>query len=96
MPGFVGKGVFALAVPGVLVNAVPFYPMQNQRLLTEGGGMRERIQVLAAETADLEVSSSGPDTWATPSASLSINEAGVCPPCRQQAPRGHQRVRRCP
>ncbi|NWH53491.1 KASH5 protein, partial [Fregata magnificens] len=35
----------------------PTSSLLNQRLLAEGHGLRERIQVLAAETADLEVSS---------------------------------------
>ncbi|NXS47569.1 KASH5 protein, partial [Balaeniceps rex] len=43
---------------------------QNQRLLAEGHGLREQIQVLAAETADLEVSSGSHAAWPMPSASL--------------------------
>ncbi|NXN68355.1 KASH5 protein, partial [Himantopus himantopus] len=38
------------------VSSLPTAAEQNQRLLTEGRGTRERIQALAAETADLEVS----------------------------------------
>ncbi|KAF1672559.1 KASH5 protein, partial [Pygoscelis papua] len=43
---------------------------QNQQLLAECHGLREQIQVLAAETADLEVSGGSRAAWPMPSASL--------------------------
>ncbi|XP_069630171.1 protein KASH5 isoform X2 [Haliaeetus albicilla] len=52
-PGAMGKG----ACPGsarVAVNTSPFCPKQNQRLVAEGRGLRQRIQALSAEMADLE------------------------------------------
>ncbi|NXE85928.1 KASH5 protein, partial [Cochlearius cochlearius] len=44
--------------------------LPNQRLLAEGQGLRERIQALAAEKANLEVSGGRHAAWPTPSASL--------------------------
>ncbi|KAM9591754.1 protein KASH5 isoform 2-T2 [Morphnus guianensis] len=51
--GAMGKGACPGST-GVVVSASPFCPKQNQRLLAEGHGLRQRIQALSAEMADLE------------------------------------------
>uniref|UniRef100_A0A8B9MRS0 Protein KASH5 EF-hand-like domain-containing protein n=1 Tax=Accipiter nisus TaxID=211598 RepID=A0A8B9MRS0_9AVES len=80
-PGAMGKGACPGSA-GVVVNTHPFCPKQNQRLVAEGRGLRQQIQALSAEMADLEVSGVGGvhTAWPMPSASLSANKAGVCPP----------------
>lgn len=86
-PGAMGKGACPGSA-GVVVNARPFCPKQNQRLVAEGRGLRQRIQALSAEMADLEVSGVGGvhTAWPMPSASLSANKAGVCPPAPPSLP----------
>lgn len=88
-PGAMGKGACPGSA-GVVVNASPFCPKQNQQLVAEGCGLRQQIQALSANVADLEVSGVGVHTaWPMPSASLSANKAGVCPPAPPSLPLCH-------
>ncbi|XP_074875097.1 protein KASH5 [Buteo buteo] len=53
-PGAMGKGACPGSA-GVVVNASPFCPKQNQQLVAEGCELRQQIQALSANVADLEV-----------------------------------------